>query len=491
MYLALLATAGVASTALAVVIWRHRRFPGFAYFAALELGVAWWIGCYLGEQLDPVRARWWFALKFPAMAMIPASWLGFTLYQLGERPQSRGWWLIYLWPLLIGPIVLTNDRHRLFFTEVVQRQELVGVNGPLFPLHLTISYTLFLMAAALLFRHWLRRGGVQSGLLLAGGTIPFMSNLVNELSKASPAIAAWVPVNPTLPGVAFSGLFVGWAAMRRRLLDPRPVAREALFESMPEVVLVLNERDVIVDANRAACALLGYSERALLGLPWEQAFPEPEWQAIPHGSPNVVEREWVRAGTTTCLEVQRHPLWDADGRSLGLLIVARDVTARKQFEQELRAQSYRDRLTGLSNRRYLDDEAARLQASREFPVAVFAFDLDGLKQVNDRHGHAAGDVLLQAMAAFLTQFFRAGDRVVRVGGDEFLVLLTATAAEEAERIRARLSGALAQFNAERNLVVRFSTGVSVIAEAGDWAAGMKRADERLYDAKREAAAGQL
>ena len=491
MYLALLATAGVASTALALVTWRHRRFPGFAYFAALELGVAWWIGCYLGEQLDPVRARWWFALAFPAMAMIPASWLGFTLHQLGERPRSRGWWLVYLWPVLLGPIVLTNDRHRLFFTDVVQRQELVGLNGPLFPLHLTLSYTLFLMAAALLFRNWLRRGSVQSGLLLAGGTIPFVGNLVHELSKASPAIAAWVPVNPTLPGVAFSGLFVGWAAMRYRLLDPRPVAREALFESMPEVVLVLNEHDLIVDANRAACTLLGRSERELLGVPWVQAFPAPEWRAFPHGSHNVVECEWVREGTTTCLEVQRHPLWDGAGRSLGLLIVARDVTARKQFEQELRTQSYRDRLTGLSNRRYLDDEAARLQASREFPVAVFAFDLDGLKQVNDRHGHAAGDGLLEAMAIFLAQFFRAGDRVVRVGGDEFLVLLPATGAEEAERIRTRLSGALAQFNAERNLVVRFSTGVSVIAEASDWAAGMKRADERLYDAKREAVAGQL
>lgn len=144
-------------------------------------------------------------------------------------------------------------------------------------------------------------------------------------------------------------------------LDPRPVARAALFESMPEVVLVLNEHDVVVDANRAACALLGHTERALLGLPWPQPFPAPEWHTIPHGSHNVLEREWVRDGTTTCLEVQRHPLWDAAGRSLGLLIVARDVTARKQVEQELREQSYRDRLTGLSNRRYLDDEAARLR----------------------------------------------------------------------------------------------------------------------------------
>lgn len=81
--------------------------------------------------------------------------------------------------------------------------------------------------------------------------------------------------------------------------------------------------------------------------------------------------------------------------------------------------------------------------------------------------------------------------MVRVGGDQFLVLLPATGAEEAERIRARLTGALARFNTERSPALRFPTGVIVIAEASDWAAGMKRADERLYDAKREASAGQL
>jgi diguanylate cyclase (GGDEF)-like protein/PAS domain S-box-containing protein len=491
MYLALLTTACLASAVLAANAWRNRRYPGFAYFAAMELATAWWIFCYLGEQLDPERARIWFALKFPAIGVIPPSWLIFTLYQMGERPRSRGWWFAYLWPALLFPIVATNDQHRLFFVDVVQRQELVGLNGPLFPFHLALCYTFFVVAAGLLLRDWRRRGSVQSGLLFAGGMIPFGGNVVNELTKASPMVAAWVPMNPTLPGFAFSALFIGLAAMRYRLLDPRPVAREALFESMPEVVLVLNENDVLVDANRAASAMLGLSERDLLGLPWAQAFTARDWRSIPHGSENVAEREWTRDGKVTWVEVQRHPLWDAAGRSLGLLIVVRDVTTRKQFEQELRAQSYRDRLTGLSNRRYLDDEAARLQGSREFPVAIFAFDLDGLKQVNDRYGHAEGDLLLQAMAAFLTQFFRAGDRVIRVGGDEFLVLLPATSADEAERIRSRLPAALSQFNTDRTTNLRFCAGMSVIADAGDWASGVKRADERLYEAKRVAIDGPL
>lgn len=488
MYLALLTAAGLVSLVLATVAWRNRRHPGFSYFAAMELATAWWILCYLGEQLDPARARLWFALKFPAIGVVPPSWLLFTLHQMGERPRSRIWWLAYLWPAALLPLVATNDTHRLFFAEVVQRHELVGLNGPLFPFHLAISYTFFLVAAAMLLRDWQRRGSVQSGLLFIGGLIPFAGNVLNELGKATPALGAFLVYNPTLPGFAFSALFIGWAALRYRLLDPRPMARDALFESMPEAVLVLNETDVIVDANCSAAEMLGTPERDLLGTPWDEAFTAPDWRAIPHGAEATVERHWTRGTTSKWLEVQRHNLWDARGRSLGLLIVARDVSARKQFEQELRAQSYRDRLTGLSNRRYFDDEAARLQQSREFPVAVFAFDLDGLKQVNDRDGHAAGDELLQAMAAFLTQFFRAGDRVIRQGGDEFVVLLPSTGAEEAERIRGRLWAALDQFNSTSAVPLRFSAGVSVAADAGDWGGAIKRADERLYEAKREAGA---
>lgn len=488
MYLAILTAAGIASLVLAAFAWRNRRYPGFAYFALVELAMAWWIWCYLGEQLDPGRERLWFALKFPAIGVIPPSWLLFVLFHVGERPRTRAWWAVYAWALLLGPLVYTNDTHRLFFTEIVRRHELVALNGPLFSFHLALSYTFTFVAVAMLYRDWRRRGRMQSGLMFAGALIPFAGNIVNELAKATPAIGDRVVYNPTLPGFAFSALFLGWATMRYRLLDPRPVARDALFESMPDAVLVLNESAVVVDANRAALRMLGLSERELLGLPWPHVFTAPEWRALPQGPDDLAEREWSRAGRSTWLEVQRRELQDSRGRSLGLLMVARDITARRQLEADLRAESYRDRLTGLSNRRFFDDEAQRLLASREFPVAVFAFDLDGLKQVNDRDGHAAGDLLLQTMAAFLTHFFRAGDRIIRQGGDEFLVLLTSTGVEEAERIRGRLPAALAQFNVGRQPALRFSAGLSVAADASDWSAALKRADDRLYDAKRIAGA---
>ena len=488
MYLTLLATAGLVSALLGAYAWRNRRYPGFAYFAVLEAATAWWIGCYLGEQLDPAHGRLWFALKFPAIATITPSWLIFTLFHIGQRPQLRRWALAYAWPLLLFPLVYTNDTHRLFFSDIVRREELVGLNGPLFSFHLALTYSYVLVAALQLVRDWHRRSSVQSLLMLVGSLIPLFGNILNEAGKASPTVAAYLAYNPTLPGFAFSALFIGWATVRYRLLDPRPVALETLFNSMADAVLVLNEHDAITMTNDAAAALLQRPELDLLGERWDDVFTADDWRAVPHGAHDIVQCRWSTARGLRWFEVTRHVLYDAQGRSIGLLVVGRDVTTRKSYEEELRAAGYRDRLTGLSNRRYFDDEAARLQASREFPVAVFAFDLDGLKQVNDKDGHAAGDELLQGMAAFLLHFFRAGDRVIRQGGDEFIVLLPETTADEAEGIRSRLSGALAHFNQGRPAPVRFSTGVSVAADAGDWAAAIKRADERLYDAKRDAGA---
>jgi diguanylate cyclase (GGDEF)-like protein/PAS domain S-box-containing protein len=493
MYLTLLAAAGLVSVTLGTVAWFYRRYPGFAYFAALELGTAWWIGCYLGEQLDRVHELLWFALKFPAIATITPCWLIFTRFHLGHRPKFRRWAIAFVWPALLFPLVYTNDAHHLFFRQIVRNHELVGLNGPLFSLHLALTYSYVLVAGALLARDWhqrrrvkrQRRLGVQSLLMLVGSLIPLLGNVLNEVGKASPTVSAHLTYNPTLPGFAFSALFIGWAAVKYRLLDPRPVALETLFNSMADGVLVLNEHDAITVSNAAAAALLQRPEGDLLGERWDDVFSADDWRAVPHGAHDSAQCKWSTARGLRWFDVTRHVLYDTQGSSIGLLVVARDITTRKGYEEELRAAGYRDRLTGLSNRRYFDDEAARLQASREFPVAVFAFDLDGLKQVNDRDGHAAGDELLQGMAACLIHFFRDGDRVIRQGGDEFIVLLPSTTADEAESIRARMAGALAQFNHERTLPVRFSAGISVAADAADWAAAIKRADERLYEAKRE------
>ena len=235
MYLIFLVVTALAAAAFAAYGVRHRQRAGFSYFAVLEAAAVGWILCYLAQQLDPARARFWFAVKYPFIAAVAPSWFLFVRAQVGRPLAGRDAWPFYVWPVVVGPLLLTNDLHRAFFTDIVQRRELVGLNGPLALFNLALTYLFFFAGAALLGREAARRQGLdrwRSLLLLAGGALPIVANALNQAAKLVPAFGERLDFNPTLPGVALSAVFFGWVSQRYGLLDPRPLARELLFESM-------------------------------------------------------------------------------------------------------------------------------------------------------------------------------------------------------------------------------------------------------------------
>jgi diguanylate cyclase (GGDEF)-like protein len=145
-----------------------------------------------------------------------------------------------------------------------------------------------------------------------------------------------------------------------------------------------------------------------------------------------------------------------------------------------------DQLTGLYNRRSgeqrLSQEMSRAQRHGR-PLTVLLMDLDGLKQVNDKHGHAAGDTLLKGFADRLQRAIRGSDLAVRLGGDEFMALLPECRAEEVRHVLARIEGLEFEFNDEK-ISLHFSRGWT------DYKAGetpqelLNRADQELYADKR-------
>lgn len=194
------------------------------------------------------------------------------------------------------------------------------------------------------------------------------------------------------------------------------------------------------------------------------------------------EQRWIAASG----RVQRGP----GGRPARMIGVSRDVTAAKRTEEEVRFLAYHDMLTGLPNRRLLDDrlrQAVFLAQRRDARVGVILLDLDGFKQVNDSLGHRAGDAVLREIARRLAACVRRADTLARHGGDEFVIVVPDLAAEAdcqvvAEKIlRAleppcRIDG--------REFVVGASIGISVFpADAGDPEALLRNADVAMYRAK--------
>lgn len=165
----------------------------------------------------------------------------------------------------------------------------------------------------------------------------------------------------------------------------------------------------------------------------------------------------------------------------------RTTDALRQRSEELAALATTDPLTGLRNRAVLDEQLARMQALAERsgrPYALAALDLDNLKELNDGSGHEAGDRALVAVADAIRGTIRGSDIGVRIGGDEFLILLPETGPEEAERVGRRLTKALraAQPAGDRQ-PVSLSAGIAAWRPGRGSGAVRAAADAMLYQAK--------
>jgi two-component system cell cycle response regulator len=180
-----------------------------------------------------------------------------------------------------------------------------------------------------------------------------------------------------------------------------------------------------------------------------------------------------------------------------LLARVRTQIRRKRLQERLQANYRRslslaltDELTGLYNRRYvfahLNELLARIPGGGD--TAVMLFDIDHFKQVNDRHGHPAGDVVLHELAGRALRQVRSVDLVGRIGGEEFIVVMPETnlggATIVAERVRAAVADEMFMLEGKRTLPVTVSIGVAVTGERDDRLEDLlKRADDALYAAK--------
>jgi diguanylate cyclase (GGDEF)-like protein/PAS domain S-box-containing protein len=155
----------------------------------------------------------------------------------------------------------------------------------------------------------------------------------------------------------------------------------------------------------------------------------------------------------------------------GVLI---DITSRKELEDRLREQLIRDALTGCYNRRFLLDLEEQLRGGGEERWGCIFIDIDHFKVYNDRHGHASGDQVLQRMARFLMREVRSHEPVIRLGGDEFLIVLTGENANRTQTVAERLQQAAA-----RSAPVAFSLGWALRSGNESFEQTIERADQGL------------
>ena len=198
---------------------------------------------------------------------------------------------------------------------------------------------------------------------------------------------------------------------------------------------------------------------------------------------------WVASGLTLYYQRQR-----LAGLREGLVVQMDRATRSRVNAEKFYGLSILDALTGLYNRRFggsrLDEEIGRVEESKNpLPLQVAAIDFDKFKNINDKYGHAAGDLALKTFSRRLQRALRACDVPIRVGGDEFLVILPECPPEKVDLVWSRIGSIVMNFEGHE-IPVRYSHGLAQY-QVGDTSDSLiKRADERLYQekAKRKAAA---
>ena len=284
-------------------------------------------------------------------------------------------------------------------------------------------------------------------------------------------------------------------AERTRELAASEEKYRRLFERNLAGVYVAAEDGTVFDCNHACAQLLGYESREeLLYRRIEYAHPHERDSIVrrlrEHGTVanEEVELRGRNGETVWALEnVRRIP--PAEGVAAVLEGILLDIGDRKRAEQEIAFKAYHDSLTHLPNRALFLDrlDVAIAQARRnETQLAVLFLDLDNMKSINDTFGHAIGDRVLQTVGERLVDATRGGDTVARVGGDEFLVLLSNNDEAEAEvtahRILERLSSPL-QIDRDE-LYVTTSIGVALFpADGNDAETLIRHADGAMYRVK--------
>ena len=312
-----------------------------------------------------------------------------------------------------------------------------------------------------------------------------------------------------IPLRGLRGEIVGATGTARDITEARKAAA-ALYESVERLRLAVDAADLYYWEWDAASDRFswGRDPAGLLGIPARPTQDYADFLARIHpedrerylaegrrtlhsGGPYFCEFRVVRHdGQTRWLAARGRVLYTEEGVAARMIGVSQDVTDRKRQEEEVRYLAYHDTLTGLPNRRLLDDrlqQALFLAQRREAKVAVMLIDLDRFKFVNDSLGHKAGDAVLREVASRLTGCVRKADTLARHGGDEFVVVLPdlagqAECAVVAEKILRTLAREV--LVGERGFSIGASIGISLFpADAGDGDALLRNADAAMYRAK--------
>lgn len=394
-----LVTTLVAATIIPYTWW-HRHVRGAPALGALMTAAAMWSLCYTLELggSDLSTKSIWASLKYLGVVSVPVTWLLFAL-AYANLPRRMSWRAIVVLagiPAMIAGLALTNGYHQWLWhnsrlLSIGAASVLVVDYSPALWLFMVLASVLIVWGTVIMVRALMTASRFyrsQVTILIVAVAVPLVVNVASMFDLSPLPYFDFTPL-----ALILSGVMLGAVLFRFRLIDLAPVARNAVIESMPDGMLVLDMQNRIIDCNPAAERLLGASTAQLLG---QSVFD------VLRDQPDLIDRyrRVTEIQTEIDLAARRYelrisPLADRRGRLSGRLIVLRDITASRRAEEALRRSQAQ--LSGIINT--AQDAIITLDADHR--IVLFNAGAERI------FGHTAAAVIGQSIDAFVPERARA------------------------------------------------------------------------------------
>ncbi|MBJ7310619.1 putative bifunctional diguanylate cyclase/phosphodiesterase [Rugamonas sp. CCM 8940] len=470
-----LATAGYVALALLWIVLSDRLLLAFG-----DLNSMYRLSQAKGMFFVAASATgFFFALRAVAMRTPDGRQTSLDLLAGGLAPSSRPQWSNYLLALgLTGAMLFLRAQ--------------LGLGNGMRPLMILFMFPVILSALL---------GGVGPGLLATGVAAAWakmyaIAPLHSLAFDDNHDLLQWIVL--LLNGVMISVL----SELLRGALVKGQIDRGLLgsvVSGTPDAVFVKDLRGRYLMVNDAALQFVDRAREQVLGHDDHAIFPPEQARALIES-----DRAIMASGVTSTREERlsggdgrevlflatKGPVFDKNGRVVGLFGISRDVTERRRAEERIEYLAHYDALTGLPNRIQLAERAkyaiSLAQRNNEHLALVF-LDLDHFKDVNDTLGHSVGDALLVGLAGRLQAELRAEDTVSRLGGDEFILLLHAGDGRGLAQVVEKVLALVARPHQiePQQLTLTGSIGIALYPDDGkDLEELVKCADAAMYRAKK-------
>ncbi|MEA2015156.1 MAG: diguanylate cyclase [Actinomycetota bacterium] len=474
-----------------IYIWTHRKgIQDIIGIVIITLSLIWIVSFMFEQGAATGHLKVLFdKIKYTGSILLP---LALFLLAAKYCNYNKLFKLKYLIPISALPVitlflVFTNELHRLIWVDA--------------NLVLSDSFSLIVKEYNTLYFIFI----IYSTLLILSGVIMTLTSIIKSSVRQN-GQNRWKKIflipYMSIPGIIILAKYIGFNPFpyinetpiiiavftvsiipflnKSRIKEIMPVAFETVFENMDDGLILTDANENVLKLNPASQKIFDTMVDRAVGKPFMHLLPGIDIDNYSRALQGKNDLKIGNNGDQSYFDIKRTEIKNSKGKPLGKVTVLRNITDIRKAEEDIKYLSFYDKLSGVYNRAFFDNELERLNSSRQMPLSMVIADVNGLKIINDAFGHLRGDELIKKIASILKTCFRKEDIIARWGGDEFSILLPKTSHATTMKIIKRVHDKCREHSTD-TMLISLSTGVATINKPSENTDDLLiEAEDRMY-----------